>query len=337
MTQNHPDNFGFARELRELTDEYGAPERVLIGETFGSPHMVRRYCGDEKHDRLHLAFLFQGMDTPFRAGRIRGLIREYEHWFPPPFLPTWVFSNHDRYRRFSQLGEHHGKAKLNAALQLTGRGVPCIYYGEELGMRQGRIPVKRTRDGLTRYLRPLPAPLIKLGNRFTGGAVQRDGSRTPMQWSGAPHAGFTLPEAQPWMPLNTDYRQVNVEEERQDEHSLFNCYRRFLSYRQKSDALQRGALTLLSAHTLPRGVTGFLRHTEEELLLVLFNLKDSSSSVSLSAERLGREIAAHRPGEQHSLLLRSEVSTHRAAMGRVHDRELVLLPWEGTVWRLTAG
>jgi oligo-1,6-glucosidase/alpha-glucosidase len=329
MTQNHPDNFAFARELRELTDRYDDPPRVLLGETFGPPRMVRNYCGSERADGLHLAFLFKGMQVPFRARALRDLIEEYEHWFPEPFIPTWVFSNHDRYRRYSVLGEHPGRARLNAALQLTARGVPCIYYGEEIGMRQGRIPLRMTRDGATRHLRRFPAPLLKLGNRLTGGAVQRDGCRTPMQWSGEPQAGFTAPDAEPWLPVNDDYPQVNAARQEEDEHSLLACYRRFLAFRRTSAALRRGSLTLLSKQGLPEGVLGYLRREGQETLLVLLNVTSRQQRVTVPAEELPEEVREGGP------VLQAECSTHLAAEQRRMTGELLLLPWEGTVWSVS--
>jgi oligo-1,6-glucosidase/alpha-glucosidase len=325
MTQNHPDNFAFALELRQLADEYGDPQRVLLGETFGPPRMVRNYCGEEEPDRLHLAFLFKGMQIPFRAEKLHRLIEEYEHWFPEPFLPTWVFSNHDRYRRFSVLGGHTGKAKLNAALQLTARGVPCIYYGEEIGMRQGRIPVRESKDGAARHLSRLPAPLLKLGNRLTGGAVQRDGCRTPMQWNGEPHAGFSAPDAEPWLPVNSDYPRVNTARQVQDGDSLYACYRRFLAFRRRTAALRRGSLTLLSRNSLPKEVLGYLRSAGEEQVLVLLNFSSRRRSFTL----LAGELPASGGG---SLRLRADCSTHTAAEGVWSGGEVVLLPWEGTVW-----
>lgn len=278
-THNHPDNFEFARELRQLVDEYSVPPRFLVGETFGPPEILKKFCGEEKPDGLHLAFLFKTIETPFRAGPLRRLIALYEGLFPDPYLPTWVFSNHDRYRWLTQFKGDSGMAKLNAALRFTLRGVPFSYYGEELGMVQGRIDPKKSQDGVALHMN-LPGPIIRWLNRITGGSVHRDGCRTPMQWDGRVYAGFST--TAPWMPVNPDYRRRNWERQERDPGSILNTYRRFLRLRQRHPALQYGELTLLqpavpgAAGVLPRTVLGYLRETEEERLLVLLNFSKRS-------------------------------------------------------------
>lgn len=269
-TQNHPDNFEFARELRAVVDEYSAPSRVLIGETFGSPALLRHYCGTDTPDGLHLVFLFKTMVAPFKAHAFRRVIEEFEAEFPPPFIPTYVYSNHDRFRRYSVLGEDRRKATLNAVFQLTVRGVPFIYYGEEIGMRQGKIKPRDTRDAVARHIGTFPPVKLKLLNRLTNGAVQRDGCRTPMQWDSTTHAGFSLPTSDPWMPLNDDAAWVNASEQRGRSDSLYNSYKSLLKLRAQHAALRKGRIELIPQHCLPAPVLAYTRvHVDEELLVVL--------------------------------------------------------------------
>ncbi|MCF7948575.1 MAG: alpha-glucosidase [Spirochaetia bacterium] len=287
MTQNHPDNFKFARELRVVVDEYSSPnnpsqERVLIGETFGSPDVLRRYCGQEQPDALHLVFLFKTMATPFSATAFRNLVEEFEKVFPAPFIPTYVYSNHDRFRRISVLGEDIRKAKLNSLFQFTVRGVPFIYYGEEIGMRQGRIKPKDTRDAVARHIGTVPAAKLKLLNRLTNGAIQRDGCRTPMQWDSSVQAGFTKPTVEPWLPVNDNSKKVNAAEQKGRGDALYTCYQQLLELRRRYPALHRGSLKLLSKSLLPKTVLGYIRSTPEgEPLLVLLNFSNKIQRFSL--------------------------------------------------------
>lgn len=280
MTQNHPDNFEFARELRALVDEFRDPPRFLVGETFGKPELLRRYCGREEPDGLNLVFLFRTMNTPFRAGAIRRMLRDFEEHFPGPFLPTYVYSNHDRSRRFTRLGGDVRKAKLNALLQFTARGVPFTYYGEEIGMQQGQIPPKESRDAVAHHMGTSPAWKIKLLNRLTGGAVQRDGCRTPMQWNGKTSAGFTDSTVGPWLPVNSDYAEVNVDAQMEDPDSLLACYRRLIALRRKHPPLHSGTMRLLPA---PPSVLAYERTwaaasaEEKERILVLLNFSGRRS------------------------------------------------------------
>ena len=102
-----------------------------------------------------------------------------------------------------------------AVFLLAARGTPFLYYGEELGMRNGEIPPERRQDPLAWTLHE---------------KASRDGERTPMQWSAEPGAGFTTGE--PWLPLAADWRTRNVEAQRADRSSLLWLYRDLLALRR---------------------------------------------------------------------------------------------------------
>ena len=128
-TIDHPDTFAFARELRKVIDQHQEPTRFLVGEVFGDPASLRRYCGEDA-DGLNLVFLFKAMRTRCTARSVRQLISEVEASFPDPFLPTYVFGNHDRPRFIHRLGNHPGKAKLMAdviiAFQFQGKACSSV-------------------------------------------------------------------------------------------------------------------------------------------------------------------------------------------------------------------
>lgn len=345
MTQNHPDNFEFARELRTLIDEFRDPPHFLVGETFGQPELLRRYCGREQPDGLNLVFLFKTMSTHFRAGAIRRMIAEFEEHFPQPFAPTYVFSNHDRARRFSRLGGDLRKIKLNTVLQFTARGVPFTYYGEEIGMRQGSIPPKESRDAVAHHMGTSPAWKLRLLNRLTAGAVQRDGCRTPMQWNAHAHAGFTDSAAEPWLPVNSDYTEINVETQIDDPDSLLACYRRLIALRREYPALHSGTLRFLPA---PPSVLAYERawmseaagKTEKILVLLNFSGRRSRPIVPTSGLELlfstRRRPVEVRPAEVRSAEVRptaengsEEPLPEEQQNG---DRKIRLWPWEGCVF-----
>src|SRR5262249_21263833 len=108
-TIDHPDTLAFARELRAVVDSFSDPPRFVVGEAFGAPEPLRRYCGEEA-DGLHLVFLFKTLRTRFAGRAVRALIDEFERAFPDPLLPTYVFGNHDRPRFMHRLGDHPDKA-----------------------------------------------------------------------------------------------------------------------------------------------------------------------------------------------------------------------------------
>ncbi|HSO36589.1 MAG TPA: alpha-amylase family glycosyl hydrolase, partial [Labilithrix sp.] len=178
-TIDHPDTIAFARELRAVVDELRDPPRFLVGEVFGDAESLKRYCG-EAADGLHLVFLFKTMGTRFSGRAVRALVSEFERVFPEPFTPTYVFGNHDRPRFAHRIGKSREKAKLLVALQLTVRGVPFIYYGEEIGMENHDIPLHEGLDPVAARFGFVPQWAASWMRRH-GILLNRDECRSPMQ------------------------------------------------------------------------------------------------------------------------------------------------------------
>ncbi len=256
-TIDHPDTLAFARELRTVVDEFVDPPRFLVGEVFGDAATLKRYCG-EAADGLHLVFLFETLRTRLNGPAVRALITGFERAFPPPFSPTWVFGNHDRPRAIHRVHGHPERAKLLAALQLTVRGVPFLYYGEEIGMVNHEMPLHEGLDPVAARFRRMPPPLVGWFRRH-GILLNRDECRSPMQWHGGPNAGFTPPTATPWLPLQRGATTTNVAAQERDPDSLLWCYRQLLALRRAEPALQAGALTWLDDLGLPGDVVAFRR------------------------------------------------------------------------------
>ncbi|MFT3764999.1 MAG: alpha-glucosidase [Minicystis sp.] len=286
-TIDHPDTIAFARELRAVAEEFSDPPRFLVGEVFGDAQTLRRYCGEEA-DGLHLVFLFQTLRTRLRGASVRALIRAFEHAFPDPYVPTYVFGNHDRPRLAHKLDGCPDKAKLLATLQLTARGVPFIYYGEEIGMGNHDIPLDEGRDPVAARYRFVPGWLARYLRRH-GILMNRDECRAPMQWHHGPNAGFAPEHASPWLPVHPGHAEVNVAAQEGDPASLLNCYRSLLRLRRERPALHGGGLVLLDEPGLPRDVVAYRRAHEDgarrEDVDVFLNFGDRPRVLDLSAHR----------------------------------------------------
>ena len=256
-TIDHPDTIAFARELRAVVDQIPGPPRFLVGEVFGDAEMLRRYCGHQA-DGLHLVFLFKTMGMRFSGRAVRSIIGEFERAFPDPFSPTYVFGNHDRPRFIHRLDGHQEKAKLIATLQLTARGVPFLYYGEEIGMSHHEIPLHEGLDPVAARYRFVPQWLARLLRR-RGILLNRDECRLPMQWDEGPNAGFAPPTATPWLPVHPESPAINVAAQKRDPLSLLHCYRGLLALRRELPALHAGALELRDERGLPSAVVAYRR------------------------------------------------------------------------------
>jgi alpha-glucosidase len=145
------------------------------------------------------------------------------------------------------------KAKLHAVLLLTLKGTPFIYYGDEIGMENTDIPKHRIRDLYGKIFYPL----------YKG----RDGARTPMQWNSTDFAGFST--VKPFLPVNKNYKLINVETEANDEKSIYSVYKKLIAIRNQYSVLQSGEINFLNKGN--NNVLIYSRYSENKELVILLN------------------------------------------------------------------
>ena len=279
-SQNQPESFELAKEFRNVTREFGEP--LTIGEIAASREVLRKYAGETMNDRLTLVFDFEMLQFKFTAGYFRTLIEKIEVHFPPPFMPVYVFSNLDKRRSIHRLGDDVRKAKLLAMLQFTVRGVPCTYYGEEIGMTNLRLPFNTALDPIPHKYNFAPRLLFDLLDV----TVNRDEVRTPMQWDGTKNAGFSK-AGKTWLPVHPNYGQVNAEVESKKDDSLLNTFTRLLKFRREHKVMQEGSLEFLEG--LPHNVLGFTRKMQtfpghdprNEKRTILLNFDETEKEIQI--------------------------------------------------------
>jgi alpha-glucosidase len=262
-----PENHDVLRRLRSVADESGA---VLVGETYtDSAAELKEYYGAHNDEiQLPMDFMFCTLDK-LSAPEFRKQIALAEStggW------PTYVIGNHDMARSYVRYGDgqHNDQiAKLMAAMYLTLRGTPVMYYGEEIGM-ENNDPTRKedVKDpmGITGW------------PKYKG----RDGERTPMQWNGSANAGFTT--GTPWLPVPPSAQTHNVESELNDRDSVLQFYRQLLLLHHRNPALRDGDYVALHQDDL--NVLAYLRRNKNKAVLVVLNMSGTAQRVSfnLSAE-----------------------------------------------------
>jgi alpha-glucosidase len=221
QTTDRPEVHDIITRMRRLFDQY--EDRVLIGEIYLPVERLVQYYGADLTG-AHLPFNFQLIHSPWDARHIARLIEQYEGVLPQGAWPNWVLGNHDQHRIASRVGP--AQARVAAMLLLTLRGTPTLYYGDEIGMHDVKIPPAKVQD-----------PFEK---NVPGRGLGRDPERTPMQWNAALHAGFSV--AEPWLPIAEDYAQANVEAQRNDPRSMLSLYKSLLGLRRGEPALEVGRL-----------------------------------------------------------------------------------------------
>jgi oligo-1,6-glucosidase/alpha-glucosidase len=269
---NQPESFSFAKELRAVCDEFG--EKILLGEIDGDRDTTRKFLGDETDKGLTHAFDFDMLTFKFTAEYFHELIKKIEIHYTDPFMPVYVFGNHDRRRSINRLGDNLQKAKLIHMLQLTVRGVPCMYYGEEIGMTNLKQSFATALDPIPHKYKPVPPIFFDM----IGLTINRDEVRTPMQWNGTKNAGFSSAE-KTWLPVHENHKEINVEAESREKDSLLNVIRDLLKLRKHEKALQEGSLELIE--NLPAGLLGFARKLGNEQIIILLNFNSKEKQFEI--------------------------------------------------------
>ncbi len=285
--ENLPETHAVIKQIRSQLDANYA-SRVLLAEANQWPEDVREYFGDG--DECHMAYHFPLMPRIYMAIAQEDRYPVIEIMEQTPELPEscqWAIflRNHDELtlemvtskerdymyrmyaadprarinlgirRRLAPLVENDlDRIKLMNSLLLSMPGSPIIYYGDEIGMGDN----------------------IYLGDR--------NGVRTPMQWSPDRNAGFSRADPQrlflpPIMDAVYGYEAVNVEAQSREPNSLLNWMRRTLAVRGLSKAFGRGKLKFLKPGN-PK-ILAYLREYGDEVILCVANLGRSAQPVEL--------------------------------------------------------
>ena len=200
-------------------------------------------------------------------------------------------------------------------MQLTLRGVPIIYYGEEIGMPNSEFELSTSKDPIGRKYSWAPGFLCKM----LGLSLTRDGCRTPMQWNDSPTAGFSInPDATTWLKISDTYKRINVAKEKEDPESVLNCYIRLLQLRKEKTALQAGSLELVDLGTHGRKCLAYSRTHEKQTVFVYLNF---------SRDTLKLKCPAARP-----VLLFSTKVNRTALDADDSDATFNLMPYEGIIF-----
>lgn len=240
--------------LQEMRQETFAHYDVMtVGETPGVGREMSRLLTAESREELDMVFSFDHLETP---GKVRFDDYRYDLNYAKQYYTDWMlhygneswmslfFENHDNPRMISKVNPdpryRDVLGKLLAMMQLTLKGTPFIYQGQELGMVNADFTsIEQFRDvesvNLYRELVPTLGAEAALAKVISG---SRDHARTPMQWSGDAYAGFSTVE--PWLYVGADDERYYVEQALVDQTSVVHFYKRLIALRKADDVLVYG-------------------------------------------------------------------------------------------------
>jgi len=264
----------------QVIDRY--PGRILIGETYvGTSAELTKFYGAHNDEVQLPMFLSLIGIKPLTASALRPRIEAVEN-NPVGGWPCFALNNHDQRRVPSRYDLPAGAtgddmARITAAMLLTLRGTPILYYGEELGMvNNDPQRVEDVQD--------------IIGKKGWPKEKGRDGERTPMQWNASANAGFNS-GAKPWLPVAPDYKTRNVDAQRGDPNSVLNFYRTLIAERRTNPALA-GDMAMVDRGN--PNVLSYVRTGGGKRVLVVLNFGNQAADVSLSqlgGGKFGRVIA----------------------------------------------
>ncbi|NBB89667.1 MAG: alpha,alpha-phosphotrehalase [Spirochaetes bacterium] len=266
------------------TDEalrYVAPERNELDMIFHFEHMLLDAGPGGKWDV-----------RPCDLDELKFVLTRWQQALHGKGWNSLFLNNHDYPRMVSRFGDDETyrveSAKLLAGVTYLMQGTPFLFQGEEIGMTNARfesIDSYRDVETLNYYDEQRAAGVSEEEILRRIHHASRDNARTPFQWNGGPGAGFTT--GTPWIPLNDNYRSINLAAQWDDPYSVVNFYRSLIRIRKESSVALYGDFELVEAAASPLFV--YRRCTEGQTLTVLANF--SSAEHTVPPETVGGTLA----------------------------------------------
>jgi oligo-1,6-glucosidase len=293
ITGNGPRLHKLLQQMNQAT--FGNKDLLTVGETWGAtPEIAKLYSGQDRNE-LSMVFQFEHITLTWENG---------DKWNPIPLdlrefknvLTKWqleladggwnslFWNNHDLPRLVSKYGDDKNfrveSAKMLATCLHFLKGTPYIYQGEEIGMTNVAF------DNLDQYkdIETHNFYKVKTESGVTHEHMMdaihensRDNARTPMHWNNQTNAGFS--EGAPWIELNPNYPEINVESALADPGSIFYHYKTLIELRKAHPAIVYGSfIPVFEEHDK---VFAYVRELNGEQLFVVCNFSDDSLTLDV--------------------------------------------------------
>lgn len=302
--------------LRQLKKEAFEPyDAFTVGETPGVGMEMGKLLTANYRRELDMIFSFDHLETP---GHVRFEDYAYDLNYYKEYMIDWMenyshygsmslfYENHDNPRMISKVNPnpvyHKVLGKLLAMMQLTLKGTPFIYQGQEIGtINRAFSSIDDFRDvesiNLYNEIKESQGEVAALRKILCG---SRDHARTPMQWDDSEHAGFT--HGTPWIGIHGENQKQNVTSELENEDSILNFYKKLIKLRKDNQAFIYGGIKILDKKRKNSFV--YLRKYKGSMFLIECNLsqnyifkKKKRTPCKLILSNYGGELDELRPYE----------------------------------------
>lgn len=254
--------------------------------------------------------------------KVKEVFTRWQHHLENKGWNALFVENHDVPRIVSKWGDvdrfWKESATAIASMYFLMQGTPFIYQGQEIGMTN--TVFKSYDDFNDVSAKNHFAAKRRLGMSDAAIAaeltpISRDNARTPMQWTGGENAGFT--SGKPWLKLNPNFAQINVQAQQEDHGSVLNYYRQLIHLRKAHPVFVYGSYQLLLKEN--EQIYAYSRTQENEKVIVICNLSDKVANCELTGHLVKRE---------NLLLSNYEVAAHDEITA------FELKPYESRIYRL---
>ena len=300
ITGNGPQLHPFLQEMNHKS--FGNYDVLTVGETWGATPEIAKLYSDPKRHELSMVFQFEHASidwdpqegkwrpTTFDFIKFKEIMSKWQTSLNGEGWNSLFWNNHDLPRIVSRWGNDKEyrveTAKMFASILHLMQGTPYIYQGEEIGMTNVHF------ESLDQYndIETLQFYRDNLKKGYTHEQMMdaiwkngRDNARTPMQWDGSEHAGFTT--GQPWLQVNPNYESINVSNALDNKDSIFYHYKKLIDLRKNSeysDTIIYGEYKLL----LPddEQIFAYIREDENYKLLLVANFSEEEVTRAIEGE-----------------------------------------------------
>lgn len=279
-------------------------DSFTVGEAAGITLENAPESIDEKVEELDTLFSFehtnadmywQFMPHKLDLRKFKKILNDWQQ-LPKTSWNTLYLENHDQPRSIRRFAGDYGTRRKEAGKMLAvamqmQRGTPFVYQGQEIGMTNIALKDDEYLDIMAKrvfeLIRKIFPPLMPLA-RYAMARRARDHARTPMQWSDGENCGFG---GTPWMKINPNYKEINVEESEKDPNSILNFYRLLHKYRKGKEVIQEGDFIL--HYPKSKDLFVYERKLGNKGMLIICNFKnkevlfDVPNGVAFKKSRLG--------------------------------------------------
>ncbi|MDR1567789.1 MAG: alpha-glucosidase [Streptococcaceae bacterium] len=294
ITSNGPQLHHYLKEMNKAT--FGDKDLLTVGETWGAtPEIAKAYSSPDNHE-LSMVFQFEHISldeipgqskwdlAPLSIPKLKNVFNKWQVTLENDGWNSLFWNNHDLPRIVSRWGDD-GKYRVESAKMLAMilhmmKGTPYIYQGEEIGMTNRVITDIAEVDDIESinfYDERLAQGFSHEEIINAINAKGRDNARTPMQWNQTENAGFTT--FKPWIAINPNYKEINVEAALLDKNSIFYTYQALIRLRKMKPIVVFGKFQLIE--NVAEDIFAYKRTLNDECLLVVANFSKNENRFTL--------------------------------------------------------